>query len=534
MKNQAVLAAGLMASGTAAGRNLLPLPPMGFNNWARFMTNINESIFVDAAEAMASNGLLAAGYNRLHLDDAWSTKNRTANGSMEWDAKKFPHGLPWLTKYMKSKGFIPGIYTDAGTLSCGGYPGALDHEQQDLDTFLDWGFEYLKMDGCNLPDSSDDEAEYHTVYGKWHEVLEASERPMIFSDSAPAYFSGTKNNTDWYKVMGWVAQYGQLARHSADIVTYPGGPAWDSIMYNYGEEVLLARYQQQGYINDPDFLITDNPTLSLDEKKSHFALWSSFSAPLLLSVNTPSLSKEEIAILTNKDLIAVNQDKLIQQATLVSQDGTWDVLTKSLSNGDRLLTVLNRGNDTADLKVSLERIGLSSKALRRTDSLSVKDLWTGKTTKVKVSDGGITASKVPSHGTAVFRIAKSASPVTPTGMIFNTQSLKCLTDDKSGKVTWAKCAASDAQVWNVRSDGHINSLLRPDECIVDAKGKILSRHSGCHTDAWTHHISGNLINGVSKKCLTEEADGSATTMACESFGIDQVFGLPVGVAIDQS
>ncbi|KAK2608872.1 hypothetical protein QQS21_002585 [Conoideocrella luteorostrata] len=528
MKNQVVMAAAGLASSAAAQQNVLPLPPMGFNNWARFMTNINESIFVDAADSMSKNGLLSAGYNRLNLDDAWSTKERAKNGSMVWDPVKFPKGLPWLTSYMRSKGFIPGIYTDAGNLSCGGYPGALNHEAVDVKDFQNWGFDYLKMDGCNLPDDS--EATYHEVYSRWPKAIAASGKPMAFSDSAPAYFSGAKNLTDWYAVMVWAAEYGQLARHSADVVTYPKGNGWSSIMYNYGQNVRLARFQKPGFFNDPDFLIPDHPSLSMDEKKSQFALWSSLSAPLLLSAHIPSLSKDIINFLTNKDIIAVNQDKLIEQATLVSQDGSWDVLTKNLANGDRLLTVLNRGAAPANIKVSWERIGLSPKALGKS-TIQVKDLWTGKISKVAATDGGISVSQVPSHGTAVFRISKTPSPVTPTGMIFNTLSLKCLTDDKSGKVTWAKCNAADAQVWAVRADGHINSLLRPDECIVDAKGKILSRHSGCHSDAWTYKISGDLVNGVSGMCLTEATDGTATAESCGYLLNEQVVALPVGVKV---
>lgn len=531
MMNQLILAtaAGLVGTVASAPETILPLPPMGFNNWARFMTNISEGIFVDAADAMSKTGLLAAGYNRINLDDAWSTMARADNGSMVWDPKKFPRGLPWLTAHLKSKGFIPGIYTDAGNLSCGGYPGALDHEEVDLKDFTAWGFEYLKMDGCNLPDGG--EEVYHEVYGRWHKILSESKEPVVFSDSAPAYFSGQANLTDWYTVMGWAQQYGQLARHSADIQTYPDGKSWGSMLYNYGQQVRLARYQKAGYFNDPDFLNVDHPSYTLDEKKSHFALWCSFSAPLILSTDLTAITPEEVEYLTNKDLIAINQDRLVQQATLVSSDETFDTLSKSLENGDRVLTILNKGSAAADLTVSWERVGLSTKALRRGNDVSVKNLWTGEQSKVAVKAGGITAKAIPSHGTAVFRIAKSVSPVTPTGLIFNTNSMNCLTDDASGKVTFAKCDGSDAQTWRVRSDGHINSLLRPDECIVDAQGSILSRHSGCHSDAWTYEVSGDLINGNSKLCLTEGKGGAATATKCGYEANEQVVGLPIGVTV---
>lgn len=220
MKTQHVLASATGLIGAAhAGPDpkTLPLPPMGFNNWARYTTNISQGVFTSATDAMASNGMLAAGYNRVNLDDAWSTKKRAANGSMEWDTTKFPKGLPWLTEYIRSKGFIPGIYSDSGTLSCGGYPGTLDHEELDLKTFSDWGFDYLKLDGCYVP--GDSESAYHTIYDKWFKLLKSFPKTVVFSDSAPAYFSGAKNLTDWYTVMGWAAEAGQLARHSDDIIT---------------------------------------------------------------------------------------------------------------------------------------------------------------------------------------------------------------------------------------------------------------------------------------------------------------------------
>ena len=166
--------------------------------------------------------------------------------------------------------------------------------------------------------------------------------------------------------MDWVPKFGQLARHSRDTLVFnstlywPDITGWDSVMFNYGQEVRLARYQRPGYFNDPDFLNVDHFDYTLDEKRSHFAIWASLSAPLIISAYIPDFTPAEVQYLTNKDLIAVNQDSLALQATLVSQDGTWDVLTKNLANGDRLLTVINRGNSTASYSVSvqmLRRIG---------------------------------------------------------------------------------------------------------------------------------------------------------------------------------
>ena len=145
----AVLAEGLAQS--VLGSPLITTPPMGFNNWARFECDLNQTLFTETADAMVAKGLRKAGFDRLNLDDCWLLHKRAANGSLQWDPTKFPKGLPWLADYLHEREFHFGIYEDAGTETCGGYPGTLGHEKQDADTFASWGIDYLKLDGCNVP-----------------------------------------------------------------------------------------------------------------------------------------------------------------------------------------------------------------------------------------------------------------------------------------------------------------------------------------------------------------------------------------------
>lgn len=182
--------------------SIIPTPPMGFNNWARFECGLNQSLFVKTADAMVEKGLLAAGFNRINLDDCWMQTERAENGSLQWNTTLFPNGLIWLGEYVKSKGFHFGIYEDSGNATCGGYPGTRGHEELDAKTFQSWGIDYLKLDGCNVYPST--EQEYQDRYSKWHQILTSLDHPLIFSESAPAYFSGLRNNTDWYEVMDWV------------------------------------------------------------------------------------------------------------------------------------------------------------------------------------------------------------------------------------------------------------------------------------------------------------------------------------------
>lgn len=297
-------------------------------------------------------------------------------------------------------------------------------------------------------------------------------------------------------------------------------PADFGSVQNYGFEVLLARYQQPGYYNDPDFLIVDFPALTLNEKKSHFALWSSFSAPLIISSYIPDLTNDEVAYLTNKDIIAVDQDPLALQATLVSQDGFFEVLTKNLSNGDRLLTVLNRGNNTNTTTVTMDRLGLEMGC-----PYQFKDLWTGNSS----SHSNHIAVTLDTHATAIYRIS-GVSNVTPTGMIFNTQSLHCMTASGSG-VRFVNCTGSDAQVWQVSSHGSISPLSQTSKCLTATSSNgvgLESCSSKASAQQWVYHVTGNLVSAGCGLCLQEGGSGLGS---CGFEANDQVFGLPSGVTV---
>jgi alpha-galactosidase len=287
-------------------------------------------------------------------------------------------------------------------------------------------------------------------------------------------------------------------------------------MTNYGFQVLLARYQEPGFYNDPDFLIMDWPWLSLDEKKSQFALWASFSAPLIISAYVPDLSADVVKLLTNEDIIKVDQDPLGLQATLVSQDGTWDVLTKTLVGEGRLLTVLNRGNVSGSISVNVDRIGLKSDK-----SYTAKDLWTGAQIEVK---DAIKITLQP-HATAIYRFS-GVSSATPTGMIFNTASLSCLTASNASLI-FANCTSADSQVWQITEDGHISPLSASTMCMGGRETGVELQicNKGVTNQQWIYQISGNLVNKATKLCLTERLGVGSCGDELDS----QVFGLPSGV-----
>jgi alpha-galactosidase len=529
-----LISSGSFGYASISNPSLLPTAPMGFNNWARFQCELNQTLFTSTADAMVSTGLLAAGYNRLNLDDCWMQKSRAANGSLQWNTTLFPEGMPWLAQYVKKKGFHFGIYGDAGNLTCGGYPGSKGYEEADAKIFASWGVDYLKLDGCNVfpKPGRTLQQEYKAIYGQWHQILSKMPNPLIFSESAPAYFSGgtdfpkQTNTSDWYRVMNWAPSYGELARHSNDIAVYglyERKQYWESIMTNYDYNVRLARYQRPGFFNDPDFLIVDWPWLTLNEKKSQFALWSSFSAPLIISAYIPKLSKEEIRYLTNKEIVFVDQDPLAYQATLVSRDGTWDVLTKSLINGDRLLTVLNRGSKKASTTVSVQRIGFLGDS-----SYSAKNLWDNSLT---VTTDNITI-ELPPHGTAIYRFY-DVPRVTPTGMIFNSASMRCLTANQTN-ITFKNCTGLDTQVWRVTATGEISPLSSLDKCMTATWSNVTMEdcNDGNRNQLWVYHLSGNVINMATHRCLSM-TDAGNDMDACGDELDMQVFSLPSGVEIFQ-
>lgn len=517
----------LQAQASVEDPKVLPSPPMGFNNWARFECNLNETLFTETADSMVKRGLLSAGYNRLNLDDCWMTHERAANGSLQWDPTKFPHGLPWLAQYAKARGFHLGIYEDAGNATCGGYPGSYGHEEQDAQTFASWGIDYLKLDGCNVfaEDGEPLRDEYRRRYGQWHQILSGMANPLIFSESAPAYF--VTNPTDWARVMDWVPFYGELARHSYDILVYNGaGSAWDSIMTNYHYNTLLVRYQMPGYYNDPDFLIPDHPGLTMDEKKSHFALWAASGAPLIISAYIPALSDEVIEFLSNKDLIAVDQDELAQQAALVSSDSNFDVLSRSLANGDRLVAVLNTGSSMAKTTISLDRLGLDTNC-----QYQARDLWTGAESIIE-QDLDVTLN---SHATAVYRMTPphECTRIIPTGMIFNTATGDCLTAD--GTVRFQPCQAADSQTWRVTGDGSklmLSPLSDKSKCLALPENETEVSLGDCNSGSgttWSHFITGHVRN-EDGGCLMESG-GTARVGSCDLGEAGQILGLPSGVQL---
>jgi hypothetical protein len=381
---------------TAPYPDYAPTPPMGWNDWSYYQCDIDEQTILGNARALVASGLAAKGYDTVTTDDCWMAPTRDTAGDLVSDPVKFPHGMSWVGARLHAMGLKFGIYEDAGTATCGGYPGSLDHWQQDADLFARWGVDYVKLDGCNVPTKpgESDEQSYHDTYAAWSRAMLGTGRPMVFSVSAPAYFQG---GPDWDKVIGWSAQVGNLWREGADIALgqASGHAKWDSLTYNYDYNAGLADLQSPGRWNDPDFLLAGDSGLTRDEIQSQMALWSMMAAPLISSTDLTHLSADALAVLGNTDVIAVDQDRLGLQGRIVQQGDGYDVLSKPLAGGDRAVALFNRSAAARTITTTAAAAGLGNGS-----SFVLKDLVGKGVTRT----AGTIAADVPPHGTVIYRV----------------------------------------------------------------------------------------------------------------------------------
>ncbi|MFD9688744.1 NEW3 domain-containing protein [Kitasatospora sp. NPDC059088] len=385
-----------------------PTPPMGWNDWSYYQCGIDEKTILDNAHALVTTGLAKKGYDTVTIDDCWMSRQRDAKGALVADPALFPDGMAYVGRQLHQLGLKFGIYEDAGTSTCGGYPGSLDHWQQDADLFASWEVDYVKLDGCNVPTKpgETEEQSYRDTYTAMSTALLNTHRPIVFSISAPAYFQGAAN---WESVIRWSAQLGNLWREGADIALgqAPGREKWASIKDNYGYNVGLPALQRPGRWNDPDFLLAGDSGLSQDEIQSQTSLWAMMAAPLISSTDLTHLSPAALAVLGNEDVIAVDQDRLGVQGKVVQHDTGYDVLSKPLAGGDRAVALFNSSDTAQTITTTAARAGLPSAT-----GYALHDLVTKQVTGTT----GVISADVPPHATVLYRVhpgaTRGAAPAT--------------------------------------------------------------------------------------------------------------------------
>jgi alpha-galactosidase len=353
-------------------------PPMGWNSWNHFHTEISDATVREVADALVSSGMRDAGYVYVNIDDGWQGK-RDANGELQPN-EHFPD-MKALADYVHGKGLKLGIYSSPGPRTCANYEGSYGHEEQDARTWARWGIDYLKYDWCGAFRIYKPE-DMHAVYQKMGGILREAGRPIVYSLCQ----YGMADVWTWGKDAG-----GNLWRTTGDI-----RDGWESMEKIGFDQGRLAEFAGPGHWNDPDMLEVGNGGMTATEYRTHMTLWSLLAAPLLAGNDVRDMSPETLALLTSPEVIAVDQDPLGHAARRVAEDGTLEVWSRPLSGGRVAAGLFNRGETPASVTVRWADVGLDGK-------VAVRDAWARKDLGESADHF---AAEVEPHGAALLILGK--------------------------------------------------------------------------------------------------------------------------------
>ena len=348
----------LAGSARAQSSELAATPPMGWNAWYAFGCHVTEADIRASVDAMISNGMKAAGYQYVNLDDCWQGK-RDAKGFIHAN-NRFPD-MKALADYVHRHGFKFGIYSSPGPKTCGQYPGSYGYEKQDAETYAKWGVDFVKYDWCSAQ-LVYKPSQIEAVYEKMHKALVRAGRPMIYSLCE----YGLEAPWLWGPKVG-----ANLWRTTTDVSNRIDYQEYERMMFvGFGQEGLQP-YAGPGHWNDPDFLQIGNRGLDLNEDRTQMSLWSLLAAPLFSSADLTRLTAAQLAILTDHEVIAIDQDPEGIQGHRVSQLGPVEVWVKPLSGGRMAVGLINSGESPLPASVNFSKIGFSH-------PVHVRDLWEKK------------------------------------------------------------------------------------------------------------------------------------------------------------
>ena len=365
-----------LAPAWALDNGLAKTPPMGWNSWNKFGCNVSEKLVRGMADAMVTSGMKDAGYQYVVIDDCWQVR-RDANGNIVADPERFPSGMKALADYVHSKGLKFGLYSDAGTATCQGRPGSRGHEFQDARQYAAWGVDYLKYDWCNHSTQN-----VQASYSIMRDALKASSRPIVFSMCE-------WGEEDPWK---WAADIGNLWRTTGDITDCWNctGVYTRGVLQILDQEADLWSFAGPGHWNDPDMLEVGNPGISLEESRSHFSLWCMLAAPLMAGNDLREMSPQIREILTNKEVIAVDQDALGRQGQRYRDYGDTEVWRKELTGKTYAYLLLNRGETSKEISVYVGK------------NVRVRDLW--KHEDLGPFADGFFRANVDPHGVVMVKV----------------------------------------------------------------------------------------------------------------------------------
>jgi alpha-galactosidase len=339
---------------------LAATPPMGWNSWNHFADKIDDATVRAQADAMVANGMRAAGYLYVNIDDTWEGK-RDAAGIIHPNAK-FPD-MKALADYVHARGLKLGIYSSPGPKTCAGYEGSYGHEVEDAQTYAAWGIDYLKYDLCSLDKQlenvspAEGQRIIRAAYSKMHRALIRTGRPILFSLC----------EYGWDSVWRWGASVGgNTWRTTGDITDNYARMA----EIGFGQ-AGLAKYAGPGHWNDPDMLEVGNGGMTFEEYRTHLSLWALLAAPLLAGNDLSKMSPETLALLTNRDIIAIDQDPTGKQGDRVSAEGKFEIWARELADGSKVVGLFNRHQRDDEIHVNFGALGYHA-------PVEAHDIWANK------------------------------------------------------------------------------------------------------------------------------------------------------------
>ena len=340
-------------------------PPLGWNSWNTFGNNISDSLIRESARAMVDSGLKDAGYEYIVIDDCWALRQRDENGRLVPDPEKFPEGMCALSDYIHSLGLKFGMYTCVGERTCADYPGSYDHEFIDAASFAEWGVDYLKVDYCFRPR----ETPGYVLYKRMGTALALCGRDILFS----ACSWGLDNTAEWIKTTG-----AHVWRSTMDIFD-----TWESVKKIAMQQSALQKYCSRGCYNDMDMLVVGMngkgnvglTGLTENEYRLHFSLWALLNSPLMLGCDIRNLTPEVHSIISNRDVLAINQDPAYMMPFMVNSNDEWPIWVRLLENGDFAIGLFNYADVATRLHFSIADLGLNRINGKK---LVLKNLWSGE------------------------------------------------------------------------------------------------------------------------------------------------------------
>jgi hypothetical protein len=376
-------------------------PPMGWASWNSFAAKINYSVIKGQADAMVSSGLQAAGYQYVNIDEGWWQGTRDGSGNITIDTSEWPGGMQAIADYIHGLGLKAGIYSDAGKDGCGYYyptgrpaapgSGSEGHYDQDFLQFSKWGFDFVKVDWCGgSKEGLDAKTAYQSISDAIKKATAQTGRPMVFS------VCNWGDQSPW----SWAPGMSTMWRTSQDIIYYGDAPDMKRVLTNF-DSAQHATAQSPGHYNDPDMLIVGMSGFSGAQNRAHMGLWAISGAPLLAGNKLDSMSADTKSVLTNREVIAIDQDPLAKQGVKVSDSGGLQVYSKVLSGtGRRAALLLNRSGAAATITARFADLGLGATA-------SVRDVWAATDLGSKTTSY---AASVPSNDAVLLIVTEGGGP----------------------------------------------------------------------------------------------------------------------------